>query len=139
MTRERGGGYSLTMPERLPPPGLQGHYGGTCILCAQGTDSGLALRGSPTQVAAELVRLGVPDNKVRNLLERGFERDTTSFRDPPAERPTTVWAAPRMELIARICDACAAKAGLETGLIITGGHVPGYLCRGATLYPEDIV
>lgn len=55
-------------PDELPPAGLDGSYSGSCIICLQGTDTGVGFRGEAEWIAAAIVRLGVNDAKIAGAM-----------------------------------------------------------------------
>lgn len=95
----------------LPPPSsLSGTYEGTCLVCFQGTDTGVAFRGSAEWLIAGLVTLGIPSDEATTMVCSffGCKRGMVPMG--------------RVDLSVRVCDRCAtkAKANIKVGLIAFG-------------------
>jgi hypothetical protein len=91
----------------LPPAGLDGSYRGSCVVCLQGTDTGLAVRGPAEAYLATLQVLGVPDDQAQTMLE-----------DSSGSAPGTVPGG-TLTLAARVCRPCveASGTGLPLGVV----------------------
>lgn len=95
-------------PVAIPRPGLSGDYRDSCVVCLQGTDTGLAFTGEAEWVIAGLVVLGVPREQA----------DATAFpdSDPGMVPDGTVTVG------VRVCQSCVDASGtkMPVGLIVTG-------------------
>jgi hypothetical protein len=106
------------MPENpfvIPPAGLQGDHADTCVICLQGTDTGLAFRGDAEWVAAGGVMLGVPTDQATIMVSRALGCE------PGMMLPGV------LTFTYRVCADCAARAGaMAPCLLVQGGEVPCY-------------
>jgi hypothetical protein len=82
-------------------PGLQGDYRGSCLICFQGTDTGVVLEGEAEFIMGAMIKLGVPPNEVGPILARLDRR----FR-PVGKVPVG-----RVGFVVRICGDCFEKVG----------------------------
>ncbi len=57
---------------RLPPPGLQGDYTGSCVVCGYRTDSGLVFEGEGEFLIAAMMRLGLPEFDAHAMIEQEY-------------------------------------------------------------------
>lgn len=101
--------------DQVPPEGLQGTHEEACIVCLNGTDTGLAFTGEAEWVIAGLARLGVPVDQASVIVS-----------DATGDRPGIVPAA-SFTLAFQVCDNCAQRRGLKVGLVALG--VPNYGAR----------
>lgn len=95
----------------LPPPGLQGTYKGSCIVCFQGTDTGLMLRGDAEWIIAGLMHLGMRDfDEAAAVVAHGHGCD-------PGMVPDGV-LSPAIQ----VCESCVKKSGsdIKVGLVASG-------------------
>lgn len=93
---------------RLPAPGARGDYRGSCAVCLQGTDTGLAFVGEAEWGAAGLQVLGIPSDQAAGMVSQA----TGSQPGMVPEGEVTIAVT--------VCSGCAGKAGLPVGLIATG-------------------
>jgi hypothetical protein len=102
----------------VPPPGLDGTWRDSCVVCLRGTDTGLAFTGEAEWVLAGLEVLGIPKNQAANMLEQVTGCD-------PGMVPAGDYT-----LGVRLCVKCAAasSAGFTVGLF--PGEVPEYRPKG---------
>src|ERR1700730_14218475 len=99
------GGTEPPMP--LPTPNLHGDYRGSCTVCMQGTDSGLAFVGPAEWTAGGLSRLGVPfDEAFRMMREVCVEYFGCTWGKVPVGAITVP---------VQVCEACAASVGMPVG------------------------
>jgi hypothetical protein len=101
---------------KVPPPGLQGTYEGSCVVCLQGCDTGLAFRGEAEWAIAGLLNLGIPQDQAAATLEAFTGSE-------PGMVPNGIITVP-----VRLCEVCLAKSGLnmQVGLVAKGGELPCY-------------
>jgi hypothetical protein len=85
--------------------GLQGDYRGSCVVCMQGTDTGLVFRGPAEFAIAGLVRMGVPQAQGAILVSKATGTAVGSVPSGDIDVPL------------RVCANDAARAGLSVGLI----------------------
>lgn len=85
----------------LPPPNLQGNYKGSCLVCLQGTDTGLAFSGHAEWLIAGVEMLGVPKDQSVATVE-GF------FAEKGAQ-PGMVLDG-EYTMFVRVCAACVERA-----------------------------
>jgi hypothetical protein len=109
---DRGGAPDPGEPFRLPPPGLQGTYGGSCVVCLQGCDTGLAFWGEAEWIIAGMTNLGIPQQEALIMLEDAFGCPPGTVPDGQIELPLTV------------CEACMARSGLGMPLGLIAGDKP---------------
>jgi hypothetical protein len=83
----------------VPPPGLDGTYDGSCIVCLEGTDTGLAFRGSAEWSTAGLMVLGVPQDQATAIVQ---EANGSPAGTLPAGLVTTG---------VRVCRGCVDASG----------------------------
>jgi hypothetical protein len=96
-------------PVGFPPPGLDGTYRDSCMVCLRGSDTGLAFRGEAEFVLAGLHHLGIPDDQCEVLVSHFTGCD-------PGKVPVGAFTFP-----VRVCGPCAEAGGkLTVGLISTG-------------------
>jgi hypothetical protein len=88
--------------------GLRGTYEESCIVCMQGTDTGLAFVGWAEVAIAGLVALGVPVDEAGPMVSE-------FTGSPPGEVPIGTITIP-----VRVCEACADKVRLPVALIASG-------------------
>jgi hypothetical protein len=112
---------------KVPPPGLNGTYEDTCVICLQGTDTGLALIGEGEWVIAGLEMLGVPRDEAGDTASR-------AFGSPLGHVPI----GQDLKVVVTVCAACVEKAGhgfpRPTPLFL--GEVPGVLQPPELMRPE---
>ena len=92
---------STIPPERNPftvPPGLDGTYRGTCVICGRGTDTAIGFRGEAEYVIAGGIRLGLPEPQARRRLELATGCD-------PGNVPDRI-----ITHAYRVCAACVERA-----------------------------
>jgi hypothetical protein len=93
--------------------GLQGDYRGTCIVCLEPTDTGLAVRGEPEAAMAVLMVLGVPGDQAAAVLPQALGCAPGMVPDGEVTVPF------------RVCARCAARLpGARVGLILAGAELP---------------
>ena len=96
--------------------GLDGSFTGSCVVCRQGTDTGLAFYGKSEWMIAGLHALGVPAKHAGIIVSNvtGCEPGKV----PEGEFPMTV----------RVCGACVTKSGtaMSVAVLLPGGDVPTY-------------
>ena len=70
MSRRRRNPMAIPFQDRAQhqPPGLDGTYTDSCVVCLQGCDTGLAFRGEAEWVLAGLHVLGIPDDEAEQML-----------------------------------------------------------------------
>jgi hypothetical protein len=81
------------------PPGLNGTYTGSCVVCLQGCDTALAFRGEAEWVLAGLRVLGLPDDEAAKTL-------TEVTGCAPGMVPDGKITVP-----VRVCEACVQATG----------------------------
>ncbi len=81
--------------DKLPKPGLDGSYSGSCVACLQGTDTALAFRGEPEWLIAGLTRLGIPDDQATVMVSQGLGSPAGQVPDVNT-----------VELAFRVCQKC---------------------------------
>ena len=91
--------------------GLQGDYRDSCSVCLRGTDTALAFAGSPDWVVAGMIVLGIPSDEATAMLS-----------GTPGEVPNVA----SMKRAIRVCEECAARAGMSVGPLMAGGSLPTY-------------
>ena len=99
-----------TLGFKLPPPNLQGDYHGSCVVCLQGTDTGIAFVGPAEWAVAGLMTLGIPEDQAFDTISFGTGCDRGMI--PEGEQTIPV----------RVCQSCVDKCGVRfpLGLIATG-------------------
>ena len=100
----------------FPPPGLDGTYRDSCVVCYRGTDTGLALTGEGEWIIARLGDLGMPLWEAACLIS-----DVTGC--DPGNVPVG-----DVTLLFRICRDCASKVegGGPRVDLIAKGELPHY-------------
>ena len=93
----------------IPPPGIDGTWTGSCVVCLRGTDTAFGLDGEPEWVAAALMTLGIP-------LEEAVPLMNVDWSVPGGVVPGTVWSEilfpDRIEKQFRCCEECVTKSPL---------------------------
>jgi hypothetical protein len=100
--------------------GLDGTHAGSCVVCLEGTDTGLAIVGDAEYAAAGLAAMGVPITEaiatIAVYAERalGFDQGTV-----PTGKQT--W-------VLRVCRDCADRGEgfAAVSLIVPGASLPAY-------------
>jgi hypothetical protein len=105
---------------RLPPPGLNGTYDGTCIVCVMPTDTALAVVGEGEWHHAFLEMLGILEDEVPAVLHSMW----SSQPNPPAlgEVPCGV-----ITELYRVCVTYAGKSPApfpKPALAVVGARLP---------------
>ena len=106
----------MNEPLKVPPPGLDGTWRDSCVVCLQGTDTGLAFVGEAEWVIAGLTVLGIPE-----------DQGTTMISEVTGCAPGNVPLG-EVTMHVRVCAKCAAASGmgLTVGLLSDAAGVPGY-------------
>lgn len=86
-----------------PEPGIMGDYRESCVVCLQGTDTGLAVQGEAEVAQAVLQVMGVPSDQAATMAEAYFA-EVHGCTDGMV--PGGVITFP-----VRICKACAEESG----------------------------
>lgn len=94
-----------------PEPGIMGDYRESCVVCMQGTDTGLAVQGEAEVAQAVLQVMGVPSDQAATMAEDYFA-EVHGCTDGKVPAGTITFPV-------RICKACAEKTGT--------GMMPGLL------------
>lgn len=103
----------MSNTRKLPRPGLQGDYRGTCTLCLRATDTAIGFEGEAEYLIAGLIWLGVENEVAYRMVSEEFGCD-------PGMVPTG-----RHCLYVRLCAKCAAEGGYpDPKLWVVGGTVP---------------
>lgn len=102
------------MIEQLPPPGLDGTYRGSCVVCLKGTDTAVGIEGIAEFVAATLNIMGLADDEAANTLSEATGCDPGMV--PPG----------RFTVIIRLCRDCAGKGDRKFQVGPFPGNVPHY-------------
>jgi hypothetical protein len=99
---------------RHQPPGLDGTYTGSCVVCLQGCDTALAFRGEAEWVIAGLMHLGLPHEEAEDTLSH--VTDCAPGMVPDGELTIPV----------RVCESCVQASG--TGMHVGPAHaqIPVY-------------
>jgi hypothetical protein len=107
MSRRRRKPKAIPFEERAQhqPPGLDGTYTGSCVVCLQGCDTALAFRGEAAWVIAGLRVLGLPADEAEETL-------TEITGNAPGMEPDGELTIP-----VRVCESCvqATKTGMRVG------------------------
>jgi hypothetical protein len=110
-------------PWILSPPGLNGSYTDSCIVCMRGTDTGLAFVAPADEAidwaVAGLMALGVPNDRASTIVTQALERIAAG------EPPQGVLRFPDDGSLAfgfRVCGDCADRspANPRVGFITEG-------------------
>lgn len=100
---------------RMPAPGLDGTYRGSCVVCLRGTDTGLAFVGEGEWAIAGLMRLGIPRGEASIMVSAATGCD-------PGKVPIE-----EVMLPVRVCRQCAAASGTGVTVgVLSSGEVPSY-------------
>jgi hypothetical protein len=96
------------------PPGIDGTYSGSCVVCLQGCDTALAFRGEAEWIIAGLRVLGLPSGEAEQTLAHATGCDPDMV--PNGELTVPV----------RVCESCvqATGTGMRVGLAVA--EVPIY-------------
>ena len=106
-------------PRPLPAPGLDGTYGGSCVVCLNGCDTGLAFVGEAEWAMAGILALGVPADQAQTMVV-----DKLALEYGIAE-PGVVPGGD-VTVGVSVCQPCVDKSGCGFPLGLTGtGQVPG--------------
>ena len=115
--RRRQRAVPLEAQAQHQPPGLDGTYAGSCVVCLQGCDTALVLQGEAEWIVAGLTVLGITDvDEATAVVSQGTGC-------APGRMPGgTVTVA------IRCCEACVAKSGtgMRVGLLVASGELPCY-------------
>ncbi len=93
---------------KLPAPGLNSDYSGTCIACLKPTDTGLGVRGEAEWHAAFLINLGIPQDEA-----------TATVSDGTGLVPDGVY-----ERAYQVCRGCAPAHFPVPALALPGSSLP---------------
>ena len=107
---------------KIPPPGLQGTYEGSCVVCLQGCDTGLAFKGEAEWAIAGMMKLNIPYDEATKMIEQVYGCE-------PGKVPNGIITVPL-----RLCESCVATSGLNMRLgLVASGALPCYtpMERGA--------
>jgi hypothetical protein len=99
---------------RHQPPGLDGSYTGSCVVCLQGCDTALAFRGEAEWVIAGLRVLGLPSDEAEQTLAH-----ITGCA--PGMVPNGELTIP-----VRVCESCAQASGAGMRVGLAHAEVPVY-------------
>jgi hypothetical protein len=94
-------GGAMNNPVDVPPPGIDGSWRDSCVVCLKGTDTGIALRGEAEWVIAGLRVLGVPSDQASETLRVVTGSDPGMV--PDGEVTITI----------RVCIPCAVGSPFE--------------------------
>lgn len=110
---------SPQLPGSLPAPGLDGTYSGSCIVCLNGCDTGLAFVGPAEWAIAGLTVLGVPKKQAPAIvIEQLAKQYGITEPDTVPDGDVTVGVS--------VCQSCVDKCGTRFPLgLISTGEVPG--------------
>ena len=108
---------------KIPPPGLQGTYAHSCVICLQGCDTGLALHGEAEWIIAGLLNLGIPD------MDEAATMLGTLHGCDPGMVPNGLGT-----VTIQLCQACLEASslrdtGMVLGLLVAGEALPCYRQR----------
>jgi len=92
----------MSNTRKLPAPGLQGDYKGTCIVCFRPTDTGLGFRGEAEFVIAGLRVLGIPEGADYATFRAGWTDTGHDLED--GEVPDGI-----IEVPVQVCTRCVSK------------------------------
>ena len=107
------------LPNPVPSPGLDGTYSGSCIVCLNGCDTGLAFVGEAEWGMAGLHALGVPQEQAQQIV---VEQLATLYGITEAG----VVPVGDVTIGASVCKSCVSKSGTNFPLGLTAmGNVPG--------------
>jgi hypothetical protein len=93
----------MTDELNLPPPGLDGTYRDTCVVCMKGTDTCVSLSGEAEWVVAALHVMGMPMDDAAVLISH------VTGCDPGMAPPGQIMR------VFRVCRSCAAEGKMEVG------------------------
>ena len=97
----------------IPPPGLDGTYWDSCVVCRSGTDTGFAVVGEAAWVVACLVKLRIP-------LEAAVATLKVATGVDASMAPTD-----ELQVGFRVCRACALGTPFEGApRVIIDGEFP---------------
>jgi hypothetical protein len=94
------------------PPGLDGSYHGSCVVCGRGTDTLVAFRGSAEWCIAGLILLGVPESQAIGTFQVGLGNDPRSMSRPPGD----------LTIRYLVCQTCAARTPFANALALIGSQ-----------------
>jgi hypothetical protein len=89
----------------VPNAGPAGAWRGPCVLCLNGTDTGMLLQGEAQWLVGAISQLGVSPERAATMVTASF----AGQRCDPGLVP-----AGRQEMLVSICSRCAAAAGVPT-------------------------
>jgi hypothetical protein len=108
----------VSIRRRLPAPGLQGDYRGTCMVCLRPTDTGLAFQGEAEWIIAGYHVLGIPEDQAHQMLAQMNPEGWGNGLVPCGI----------VTVAARVCTDCAAQAtdngGFPVALALPGQPLP---------------
>lgn len=104
------------------PPGLNGDYRGTCVVCLRGTDTALAFVGEAEWAIAGLKVLGLPKKEAHSTLE-AFLVEFQPGHIPGMVPPGVI------TIPVQVCQRCAGKVKtaqgpFPVGLLVDEGELP---------------
>ena len=107
------------LPNPLPAPGLDGTYSGSCIVCLNGCDTGLAFVGPAEWGIAGLTVLGVPRKQADVIVVEQLAK-VYGITEPGTVPDGDVMVG------VSVCQSCVDKSGRRFPLGLTStGQVPG--------------
>jgi hypothetical protein len=96
------------------PPGIEGTYRGSCVVCLQGCDTGLAFRGEAEWIIAGLQVLGLPAHEAETTV-------TAYTGCEPGLVPDGELTVP-----VRVCEACVQASGTRMRVGLVRAEIPIY-------------
>lgn len=109
----------MQLAASLPAPGLDGTYTGSCVVCLNGCDTGLAFVGEAEWGMAGLHYLGVPTDQAETMVMEQLAK-VYGITEPGVVPDGDVTVA------VSVCKSCVDKSGCGFPLGLTSsGNVPG--------------
>lgn len=100
----------------LPPPGVDGTWRDSCVVCFRGTDTALGFEGPGEWIIAGLSILGVPVDQAGALVSMSTGCELGEV--PPG----------RIRLVFRVCQACVDKSGTGFPVALATDRIP-HICE----------